>query len=221
MATADVIILFVTLIVFFVGLPYPKTVVDITSLLFVLLSEAALFCGTALVGSVVKNKVFITAGVTTSLVLYWLITVLAALLFKPVFGSHTGGLIAVMVVVAALALLAVIAILLSGNRLPDDQGNAQDEDIMQSCQDSVFNLLNDEDFKAYSGKLRELYEAFKFSDKTASLPFKETEISNQIEYLAGIGKQTNEEEFSGLVNQILALIKQRNQLVLQSKKGSF
>ncbi|MDR3643813.1 MAG: hypothetical protein P4M02_01915 [Clostridia bacterium] len=72
MALAGVIVLAVTLVVFFVGfISFRKAEIDYVALTFVLVSELLFFIGAALLAGTSQNKVFTRSGVMTALALYW------------------------------------------------------------------------------------------------------------------------------------------------------
>lgn len=110
MIIADIIVLAVTLIIFFVGFGFNKTNFDYIALLFVLLSELLLFAGSAVVSRNVFNSVFLRSGVLTTLSLYWIAATAFSLLHRFVFGQNMSSLVVTQVIVLAIAALTVIGI---------------------------------------------------------------------------------------------------------------
>jgi len=110
MIIADIIVLAVTLIIFFVGFGFSKTSFDYIALLFVLLSEVMLFAGSTVVSRNVFNSVFLRSGVLTTLSLYWIAATAFSLLHKFVFGQNITSLVVTQVIVLAIAALTVIGI---------------------------------------------------------------------------------------------------------------
>lgn len=110
MIIADIIVLAVTLIIFFVGFGFNKTNYDYIAFLFVVLSELMLFVGSAIVSRNTLNSLFLRSGVLTTLSLYWMATTAFSLLHKFVFGQNIASLVVTQVIVLAIAALTVIAI---------------------------------------------------------------------------------------------------------------
>ncbi|WP_411677498.1 hypothetical protein [Caproicibacter sp.] len=135
------IVLFVTLIVFFVGFGFSqKSLIDYVALTFVLISEVSFFIGTAPANKTNKNKLPLTAGVSTTLGIYWLTSILVSVFYKPLFGVGLNGLITTQVIVMALAAVAVIGISLASSAL---SGKSSNESILQKSENIVFILIND------------------------------------------------------------------------------
>lgn len=216
---AGALIFIITMIVFFI-VPFSKTVLDYAGVLFVLFAEVMLFGGTMLIVVRVKNNLILQAGIPSALFVYWVITVVTASFYKPVFGNHLSGFVITQIVIVILASAALFGIFYAGSRNHERPSDIENGDILQSCQEAIFILCNNQNYKEYAQLLNDLYEAIKYSDKTVSIPEKESEISNQIEFLADIIPQADKSELQELLNHILLLIKQRNQMALQSRKGS-
>lgn len=109
------IIIAVTLVIFLVGISGgEKTTLHWLSLLFVLISEAALIGG--LIFMTVRidtlNTTLLKAGVSSTLFIYFIITVLLAI-FKPLYAAHLNAFITTQVTVAGIAAVIIIALFIS------------------------------------------------------------------------------------------------------------
>ena len=124
---ADFVVLAVTLVIFFVGFGfYEKTAIDYVGLGFVVFSELAFFIGAHATGRVQYNRVFVRVGVIATLSVYWVITTLISILYKPIFGHNVNGLVTVQVVVLALAALITIGIFSFSLRLKSIKEKTKD-----------------------------------------------------------------------------------------------
>ena len=225
LALTGIVILAVTLVVFFVGFWYSKkTGIDYLALAFVLIAEAALFVGVGMAVTNSRDRVFARAGVISTLGLYWLVTTLISILYKPIFGQDYNGLVTVQVIVMALALLAVIAIAAVSLAFRSrDEKEKLNGATLRNCENAVYALKGDPELKEFSKKLGDLYEALKFSDKTVALPSFENEISARVNdlcaLLTGSGSEAPSGPAAGSFDEIIALIRQRNMRALQLKRG--
>ncbi len=218
-----VVVLLATLIVFFVGFGFnKKSSVDYAALIFVLVSEVSLFLGTALACISSRNKLFVRAGVFSTLSLYWLITTLISIFYKSIFGQGLNGLITIQIIVFALAAIIITGILLASGIITNNNGN---ESVLQSCENTIFLLKNDQRLKNYSHQFDELYETLKYSDRTTVVSNVENEIKGKLNELCSLlsdcKQQDSANEIAEKINEVVLLIKQRNQLAAQLKKGVF
>lgn len=217
------IILIVTLTVFFVGFGFSqKSLIDYVALIFVLISEGSFLAGIVLANKANQNKLFLKAGISSTLGIYWLISTLVSIFFKPMFGQNLNGLITTQVIVMALAAIAVLGISLASSTLSDKNSR---ESILQTCENVVFTLKNNKGTMNYSHQLNELWEALKYSDKTVGVTDTEIEIKGKVDELCGLFTDEKQQDptnaFPDKINEVMLLIKQRNQLAAQLKKGAF
>jgi signal transduction histidine kinase len=223
LALIGMIVLFTTLTVFFVGFSSSqKSLIDYVALMFVLISEVSFFIGTALANKTNPNKLFLTAGIFSTLGIYWLISTLVSIFYQPLFGQNLNGLITTQVIVMALAAIAVLGISLASSTL---SGKSSKESILQACENTVFTLKNDTRTVNYSHQLNELFEALKYSDKTVAVTDTENEIKGKVDELCDLFTDEKQQDSTNAttdkINEVMLLIKQRSQLAAQMKKGAF
>lgn len=219
------ILVAVTLVVFFVGFSKGhKTRFDYIGLMFVLISEFALFIGFILlsINNAFMNKALIRAGISTTLSGYWILTTLVSLFSKMIFNDNIGGFITTQIII--IGVIAIICISLCVASANSQRSNKKAESLRNWLQDGeniVFSLKNDIKFKSYRDYLEELFETLKYSDKTDTDIILDKEINNEIIQLSNYIKndEVSETETKQYVDTIISMIKERNMITLQSKRG--
>lgn len=221
---ADLIILSVTLIVFFIGFGNaPRMPVDYAALTFVLISEGMLFIGAALSWQIKFHRIFFRSGTITILTLYWVAATLISIFHKLLFRQNINGLITTQSIVLAIALLALIGVFSFSARLKGIQErDVTQRDVLLDCENKIFDLKNARKLRNYAAALTELYQALKNSDRTVELAEPENEISGKIDDLcetaAASGQTGPDSSFGERVNEVLLLVRQRNHQVTEIKK---
>lgn len=112
-----IIIIAVTLVIFLVGFSIgEKTTLHWLSMLFVLISEVALIGGLIFMSIRVErlNETLLKAGITSTLFIYFVITVLLAV-FKPLFAGNLNAFITIQVTMIGIAAAAIMALLISAS----------------------------------------------------------------------------------------------------------
>ena len=112
-----IIIIAVTLVIFLIGFSSgEKTTLHWLSLLFVLISEVALIGGLILMRVRIEtlNATLLKAGITSTLFIYFVITVLLAV-FKPLFAGNLNAFITIQVTMIGIAAAAIMALLISAS----------------------------------------------------------------------------------------------------------
>ncbi|SCY91272.1 hypothetical protein [Alkaliphilus peptidifermentans] len=221
------IIIAITLVTFFVGFSKDdRTSFDYAGLVFVLISEFALFAGLFLltINDRYTKTTFIRAGITTALSGYWILATFTSLLFRKIFNDNLGGFITTQIMIMGVAATICISLLvLSSNIHNSNKKNSNIREWLQDGENIVFSLKNDTKFQPYRYYLDELYEMLKYSDKMANNIVLDQEISNEISKLAAFLKdeEGKETEIKQFIDKINSMIKERNMITLQSKRGGF
>ncbi|AET70548.1 hypothetical protein Desor_5159 [Desulfosporosinus orientis DSM 765] len=220
------IVVAATLAIFFLGDSISaKTSLDWLSLAFIILSEIALFAGTTIMSMQVSptNKILIHSGITSTLVIYWLITLVGAF-FKDIFKDNLNGYIILQVIIIAITAIIILSLNSIATRVGNmDASIEHSRGLMDECQKRLFGLKSNDAYIEYQEPLNDLYEMLKYGDKIGSTTV-DSEIANEIAILEKslANKETSLTSTTDtLVDSIRFLIKQRNMELSQAKRGSF
>ncbi|AQR98178.1 MULTISPECIES: hypothetical protein [Clostridium] len=222
------IVFIVTLVVFFLGYTnHPMENIDWIAFIFVLISEILLFGGTTIIlmKKYPSNQMLLVSGIISTLSIYWIVTCILSIFNKNIFNGNTQGFITTQIIILAAALIISIALYVAGiNVNENDDELAYSGIIIKDCESLAFSLKSNSNFSAYSSLLNKIYEEIKYSDKTKTVE-NEQIIYNRIQTLKEL-LSTNEnnskiEDVSKLVDEIVLLIKERNQSVLKLHQGGF
>ncbi|MBB6217685.1 hypothetical protein HNQ80_003808 [Anaerosolibacter carboniphilus] len=225
--TICLIILAITLVFFFVGFSQnERTIFDYTGLVFVLISEFALFTGLILlsINNIYMKTAFVRAGMITTLSGYWILTTLIFLCFKRIFTDNLGAFITTQIIIMGIAAIICISLFVaSSNVQSSSKENVNRRDWLQNGENIIFSLKNDIKFQPYRQYLDELYETLRSSDKIATDIALDKEINNEIIILSDYLKNEEVKEITmeQYADKIISMIKERNMLTLQSKRGAF
>lgn len=225
--TICLIILAITLVFFFVGFSQnERTIFDYTGLVFVLISECALFTGLILlsINNTYMKTAFVRAGMITTLSGYWILTTLIFLCFKRIFTDNLGAFITTQIIIMGIAAIICISLFVaSSNVQSSSKENVNRRDWLQNGENIIFSLKNDIKFQPYRQYLDELYETLRSSDKIATDIALDKEINNEIIILSDYLKNEEVKEITmeQYADKIISMIKERNMLTLQSKRGAF
>jgi len=222
------IVFIVTLIIFFLGYTnHSKEGIDWLSLIFVLISEIALFGGTSVILS--KNysssRMLLVSGIISTLSVYWIVASVLSVFSKNIFKDNIRGFATTQIVILAIALIISIALYAFGINVNEHDSKLEySRLIMKDCESLAFSLKSNVNFSAYSSLLDKIYEEIKYSDKTKSVDNEET-IYNKIDYLKELllnnENEPKLEDISIIVDEIVLLTKERNLSLLQLNQGGF
>lgn len=222
------IIFIVTLVVFLLGYTnHPKEGIDWIGLIFVLISEIALFGGSTVIlaKKYPSNQMLLVSGVISTLSIYWIATIILSIFSKNIFGDNIRGLVTINVVILALALIISIALYAAGINVHEHDSRLKfSRLIMKDCESLAFSLKSNTSFSDYHSLLNKVYEEIKYSDKTKSSENDET-IYNKIQFLKELLSNNQNkpkiEDVSSIADEIILLIKERNLSILQLNQGGF
>ncbi len=210
----------VTLSIFFLS-GFERTVINGWALFFVLLSELSLFGGLAVLGNI-KSRFSRTAaitGITAVLFLYLMVSV-ASCFFAELFHGDLNAFLTFefTAIAAAAAVIALILVFFHHFNLAHRKATGSGE-IIQLCEDRIYNLLAGKKNPTFEKPLVSLYEKIRYSDKIGSSSVDGkivTQISRLEQYLHNEGKT---EEVNEIINEIIALMEQRKMEISMLKRG--
>lgn len=222
------IIFIVTLVVFFLGYTnHPNEGIDWLRLIFVLISEIALFGGTTFILSkeyTGSQKLFIL-GIVSTLCIYFTTTCILSIFSKKIFKNNIRGFTTTQIIIVAAVLIISIALYTIGISVAENDAKVMYSGlIMKDCESLAFSLKSNAKFNAYFSLLNKIYEEIKYSDKTKSIEEEQTiydKINELEEVLSNNENKPKVEDVSTIVNEIVLLIKKRNLSVLQLNQGGF
>lgn len=222
------IVFIVTLIIFFLGYTNRSIeTINFLGLIFVLISEIALFGSSAFILS--KNysssRMILVFGITSTLFIYWITTSIILIFSKNIFGDNIRGFVTTQIIILAIALIISIALYASGINLSEHDSELKYlKTIMKDCETLAFSLKSNPNFDSYSSLLNKIYEEIKYSDKTKSVEIEQTiyeKLGMLNELLSDKENKPKTEDILANIDEIVLLIKERNLSVLQLNQGGF
>ena len=208
------ITLFITFIIFLLGIDKGKRTIDYISFLFIVLGE----CITFGIMAFYKQPTMISnLSITSILPVYLVINILFSLVFKNVFANDISTFVVVHIVL--IAILAIFIIILGGllNGINKDEENTiKQKAVIDECERVAQILVLNNKYENHRTKLNKIYDDIKYSDHISD--YKSSEI---LSALNSISLCTNEIEIDILCEQIILLVQERNITVNQLKRGGF
>jgi len=224
----SLIILIVTLVVFFLGYTnHPNKVIDWIGLTFVLISEIALFGGTTaiLLRKYTGSQKLFVLGIFSILCIYFTITCILSIFSKNIFENNVRGFTTTQIIIMAIVLIISILLYTIGISVTEkDSKIMYSRLIMKDCESLAFSLKSNAKFHVYFSLLNKIYEEIKYSDKTKSINEEQAiydKINKLEEVLSNNKSNPKVEDISIIVDEIVLLIKKRNLSVLQLNQGEF
>lgn len=220
------IIATVTLVTFFVGFSKgERTSFDYASLIFVLISEFTLFAGLILLSAnnAYMKPALIRSGVITALSGYWILTILMSLFFRIIFNDNLGGFITIQIIIMGITAIICITLFIVSSNVQSSNNNISKKSYLQDGENIAFSLKSNVEFQPYRNHLDELYEILKYSDKISTNAALDKEINNKITLLSSYlnDKEMKEVEVNQYIDNIISMIKERNMITLQAKRGGY
>jgi uncharacterized membrane protein len=220
------IVVSVTFAIFFVGFSKnERTSVDYASLSFVLISEFILFTAFSLlaVNIIYMKTVLIRSGIITTLSGYWVLTTFISLFFRKVFMNNLGGFILIQMIIMSITAIICITLFMVSSRVENSDDNTNKKNYLRDGENIAFSLKSNVEFQPHINHLDELYKALKYSDKISKDAALDKEINNKITILSGYlkDKEMKEAEIKQYIDHIISMIKERNMITLQGKRGSY
>jgi len=220
---AGILVVTFTIVSFFL-LGIEKSHLYISALVFLLISEIALFGGLIWLRLSGENhsRVFLRSGFMVTLGLYFAVTLVTVLL-AGIFYDNVNLFILLEFSIIAIFSIILIAVFAFSRRISkSDSAIMAAKSFMETCEKRIQNLLVDASNSDYKQNLSTLYEIIRYSDKVgiSSLDSQiETEIAN-LEAALRIDER-DAENIDSILARISTLIKQRKVEINQSKRGGF
>lgn len=224
------IVIAVTLVIFFMGFPKDaRETLDYAALTFILISEAALFTGLTLLlfHELSESRVLIRSGIISTLLIYWIATVIISLFAKTIFENNVNAFIITQIVLIGIVAIIIISIFLHAAKVQNlDKTIQAKRMLLQNSEDIVISLKNNSKFTLFKSSLDRLYETLKYSDKIVLDIRKDTEISEKIAEFDDQLQNSDvddlsKEDIEKKIDMLIGLIKERNELTKQGKRGGF
>lgn len=177
-------IFIVTLVLFFLGYTsHPKESIDWLALIFVLVSEIALFGGTTviLIRKYTNSQMLLISGIISILFIYWISASILSIFSNNIFQNNVRGFATTQIILLAIALIISISLYAAVINVKEHDAKLKDfRLIMSDCESLAFSLKSNTSFSAYSSLMNKIYEEIKYSDKTKSIE-NEQDIYTKIE----------------------------------------
>lgn len=223
------IVIVMTLLIFFLGFSkQTKIFIDYISLIFVIFSEVILFGGMSLVlySRVRVNKLIMRAGVISTLFLYLIFTILTSVFFKLIFSDNVSTFVIIQLMAIAIVAIIIISLVIFASQVERSNGRAMDSRVwMQESESIILSLKLDNKLTPYMNMIDQLYEELKYSDKVAVNLDRDMEINRKINDFSEDIKEMDissptEQYVEEKIRRIIFLVKERNMLMKQAKRGS-
>lgn len=220
------IIMAIVLVVFFIGFSnVSKTRFDYIRLTFVLISVVVLFTGFTLLSmnSDSKNKTLIRVGIGTTLSGYLILTTISSLLWRTVLNDNIDGFVTTQIIIIGVTAIACIIIMTFSGLQSNNEKRMSSRKWLQDGENIIFSLKNDVKLEAYNKQLEELYETIKYSDKIATNIELDKRINGEITQLSNYlkSKELSESEAIQCLEKVISMLKERNKITLESKRGAY
>ena len=212
-----------TLLIFFLVV-VERTTINLLALTFLLISEVCLFSGLIAVRVLGTNydKLSMTIGVTSTLLLYFFIT-LVMVFTTGLFGGNIAGFILMeMGIIIVTAIFLIIFFSAASKISSDNKGIIAAKNFMDGCEKRIYGLMQSNYNNLYTGSFKSIYEGIKYSDKisSSSVDLKMNDAITRLETSFEDEKQ-DKKEISGIFDEITELLNRRKAEVSESKRGGF
>lgn len=208
------IVLFVTLIIFLLGIDEGKKAIDYVSFIFIVIGECVTF---GILAFYKQPTMISNLAITSIMPIYLATNILFSLLSKNYFRENISTFVVIHIVM--MCVVAVIIIVLSSllNTInKDEEKTIIQKAVFDECERVAHTLLLDSKYVEHKDKLTKIYDEIKYSDHIAD--YKSSDI---LSVLNAISVCTDELEIDKLCDQAIRLIQDRNITVRQLKRGGF
>lgn len=222
-AIIGLIVISITVAVFFLVTATPRESLDWWALSFVLLSELLVFGGLiylTMSASVSGGHIILT-GILSSLSIYWGISVALAVL-RNMFADHQNTYIVVNIILIGFVLIISVMLNMTALKVQCAESKTNNSRLfLQDIENRLYLLQSNNSYLEVMQGLFSLYEKVKFSDKIG-ISSHDKALSDEIDKLEvtlddmADGKK---EKVESSISQIMFFLKQRNMELSQSKKG--
>lgn len=208
------IVLFVTLIIFLLGIDEGKKAIDYVSFIFIVIGECVTF---GILAFYKQPTMISNLAITSVMPIYLATNILFSLLLKNYFRENISTFVVIHIVM--MCVVAVIIIVLSSllNTInKDEEKTIIQKAVFDECERVAHTLLLDSKYVEHKDKLTKIYDEIKYSDHIAD--YKSSDI---LSVLNAISLCIDEAEINRLCDQAIQLIQDRNITVKQLKRGGF
>ena len=193
------------------------------SLTFVLAAEAALFVSMLIIAHIspaLANKTFVWSGFTMALALYWIFTIIMALL--GVFWYENARLFKLHELIAlAITAVVLIAVYAASSHINAEDARAGDGvGFMADVENRLLLLKERQEMEPHRDRLDAMYEAVKYSDKSK---FSEADerVESALAALEDMAYTGDGQAIEESMERLEERIKARNIRLANARRGGF
>ena len=193
------------------------------SLTFVLAAEAALFVSMLIIAQIspaLANKTFVWSGFTMALALYWIFTIIMALL--GVFWYENARLFKLHELIAlAITAVVLIAVYAASSHINAEDARAGDGvGFMADVENRLLLLKERQEMEPHRDRLDAMYEAVKYSDKSK---FSEADerVESALAALEDMAYTGDGQAIEESMERLEERIKARNIRLANARRGGF
>ena len=193
------------------------------SLTFVLAAEAALFVSLLIIAQIspaLANKTFVWSGFTMALALYWIFTIIMALL--GVFWYENARLFKLHELIAlAITAVVLIAVYAASSHINAEDARAGDGvGFMADVENRLLLLKERQEMEPHRDRLDAMYEAVKYSDKSK---FSEADerVESALAALEDMAYTGDGQAIEESMERLEERIKARNIRLANARRGGF
>ena len=218
-----IIVVTFTMISFFL-LGIEKSPLYISALMFLLISEIALFGGLIWLGQSGENhsKIFLRIGFMLTLGLYFAVTLITVLLAGIFYDNVNLFILLEFSIIVVFAIILIVVFAFSRRIGKSDNSIMAAKNFMETCEKRIQYLLVDARNSDYKQNLNSVYEIIRYSDKIGESSL-DSQIETEIAHLE-VALKTDErdiERINIILSNISSFVKQRKVDINQSKRGGF
>ncbi|WP_315115475.1 hypothetical protein [uncultured Clostridium sp.] len=215
------ITLITTIMIYFL-LPYTKEGIDTLTFGGIVIAEIlSLLFMLVLNMKTNRNKLIIFAGVYTTIFLYLIASIGAAIIFPIFFRTALTAYIVIQIILTAAMLVILITTFVMGSRvILNDKNTMEQVAAFKTIENNILLIKDNPKNIEYSDSLRQIYDEIAYCDqstyvKTDNIIAEKIDDLNQLLQSEEVDKQKT----TYLISHILQLIKQRNIEVKKIKMG--
>ena len=200
--------------------------IELISFLFVLFAEIVFFCAMSVISDLsdtIPNKAIIWAGVTTSLLIYFVGTMLLAYIRNAYYSDTTKFVLHELILLAAISLIVLLICSVAAKINATEANERKNREYLQYIERKIFSLKVDNNNGKYLKQLDGIYETIKFSDKTAYC-YLDNDIESEVDSLSELIKcetdDSSDEKITLSLQKIQELFKKRSMILAENSRGN-
>ena len=198
---------------------------DWTALIFVLVSEVAML-GSALYLTLSiseSNKRIIRAGMFSTLVIYWILSVLLLLIRNVFIDSPKIFTCVNIILLGAVVIICILLNVAAARAGESDKRKGNATLFLQGVEKSLYALKTNADYSEFKTGLESVYEKVKYADKVG-ISSHDKAISEELGNLEAAlygSAEDRKEKVDNAISQMVFHLKQRSMELSQSKRGGY